>query len=188
MVSIYRIVLAFSTLYVRDDEAFGGCDKISDLRQFIGRQHLMVLPIFICRDICIHLPKLNCGKLMKAIFIIMMIAYMGGNLYLFVRSLQQLSHLPLWGKVVFGILFWTMALALFVVFGARNVTMPEMVARTMFGIGSAWMVFLLYMVLSLVVVDLMRFALPHFNGYYYALGLTACVWLLELPQSRRCKY
>ena len=112
---------------------------------------------------------------MKAIFITMMIAYMGGNLYLFVRSLQQLSYFPLWGKVVLGILFWTMALALFVVFGARNVAMPEVVARTMFLIGSAWMVFLLYMVLSLVVVDLIRFALPHFNGYYYALGLTLCL-------------
>ena len=112
---------------------------------------------------------------MKAIFITMMIAYMGGNLYLFVRSLQQLSHFPLWGEVVFGVVFWSMALVLFVVLGARNMDVPEALARTMFGIGSAWMVFLLYMVLSLVVVDLVRLALPHFNGYYYALGLTLCL-------------
>ena len=65
-----------------------------------------------------------------------------------------------------------MALALFVAFGTRNVDMPEALARTLFNIGSAWMVFLLYMVLSLAVVDLVRLVLPHFNGFYYALGLT----------------
>ena len=112
---------------------------------------------------------------MKAILLITMIAYVGGNIYLFVRSLQQLSSLPILWKVVYGVVFWLVALALFVVLGARNMDVPEALARTMFGVGSAWMVFLLYMVLSLVVVDLVRFALPHFNGYYYALGLTLCL-------------
>jgi hypothetical protein len=47
MVSIYRIVLDLSSLYVRYDEASGGCHKVSDLRLFIDRQHRWVLPIFI---------------------------------------------------------------------------------------------------------------------------------------------
>lgn len=104
-----------------------------------------------------------------------MIAYTGGNIYLFIRSLQQMSGLPIWSKIVFGILFWVVALALFIAIGARNVDMPEVVARTLFRAGSAWMVFLLYMVLSLVAMDLLHLALPHFNGFYYALGFTLCL-------------
>ena len=112
---------------------------------------------------------------MKTILLATMIAYTGGNIYLFVRSLQQMSGMPVWVKVMFGVIFWVVAFALFVALGARNVDMPEVVARTMFRVGSAWMVFLLYMVLSLVVVDLLRLALPHFNGFYYALGFTLCL-------------
>lgn len=112
---------------------------------------------------------------MKAVLLTTMIVYTGGNIYLFVRSLQQFSHLPLWGKILFGILFWVVALALFIAIGARDVAMPEVVARTLFCMGSAWMVFLLYMVLSLLVVDLIHLVLPHFGGFYYALGFTICL-------------
>lgn len=112
---------------------------------------------------------------MKAILLATMIAYTGGNIYLFIRSLQQMSELPMWSKIVFGILFWVVALALFIAIGARNVDMPEVVARGLFRAGSVWMVFLLYMVLSLLVMDLLRLALPHFNGFYYALGFTICL-------------
>lgn len=112
---------------------------------------------------------------MKTILLATMIAYTGGNIYLFVRSLQQFSHLPLWGKVAFGIAFWLVAFALFIAIGARNVALPEVVARTLFRAGSVWMVFLLYMVLSLLVVDLIHLALPRFGGFYYALGFTICL-------------
>lgn len=112
---------------------------------------------------------------MKAILLTTMLAYLGGNIYLFIRSLQQFSHLPLWGKVAFGIIFWVVAFALFIAIGARNIELPEAMARALFKVGSAWMVFLLYMVLALVVVDLLRLALPHFNGFYYALGFTLCL-------------
>ena len=112
---------------------------------------------------------------MKTILLVTMIAYTCGNIYLFVRSLQQFSPLPLWGKVAFGILFWVMALALFIAIGARDVAIPEMVAHTLFRVGSVWMVFLLYMVLSLLVVDVIHLALPHFGGFYYALGFTICL-------------
>lgn len=112
---------------------------------------------------------------MKAILLTTMIAYVGGTIYLFVRSLQQLSALSMLWKVVYGVVFWLMALVLFVVLGACNMDIPEGVARVMFCVGSSWMVFLLYMVLSLVVVDLVHLALPHFNGFYYALGFTICL-------------
>lgn len=112
---------------------------------------------------------------MKAILLTTMLAYLGGNIYLFIRSLQQMANTPMLWKIIFGGVFWMVAFALFVALGARNIDIPEVVARTMFRIGSAWMVFLLYMVLSLVVADLLRLALPHFNGFYYALGFTLCL-------------
>lgn len=112
---------------------------------------------------------------MKAILLTTMLAYLGGNIYLFIRSWQQMQSLPMVWKIPFGVVFWAVVLALFVALGARNIEIPEVVTRTMFRLGSAWMVFLLYMVLSLVVVDLVRLALPHFNGFYYALGFTLCL-------------
>ena len=61
MVSIYRIVLAFGSLHVRNDEAFGGCNKVSRLlfqNIKIGNIHsgiadfvfLRILHIFVCKN------------------------------------------------------------------------------------------------------------------------------------------
>ena len=112
---------------------------------------------------------------MKTILLITLLAYLGSNTYLFIRVLQQMASVnPLW-KVIFGIIFWLFAVALFIAIGARNIALPEILARALFQIGSAWMVFLLYMVLLLTVADLAHLIFPSFNGFYYALGLTLCL-------------
>lgn len=114
---------------------------------------------------------------MKGLILGVMIAYGAGNIYLFIRSLQQMQLLPLWGRLLFSVVFWFLALALIIAMLMREVNMPDFLARTLFGLGSLWMVFILYMVLSLVLFDLIHLALPSFRGFYYALGLTLCLLL-----------
>lgn len=106
-----------------------------------------------------------------------MAAYLGGNIYLFIRTLQQISSLPFVWKILFGIIFWVVAISMFLSIGMRNVEIPPTLSRLMFQAGSAWMVFILYMVLGLLVADLTHLAAPKFNGYPWALGLTICLMI-----------
>lgn len=110
---------------------------------------------------------------MKFIFSGMMIAYLGGNIYVFIRALQMLSSYPLAIKIIFSILFWIVASALFIAIGVRDVAMPAVVLKSLFTLGSIWMVFLLYMVLSLLVCDIAHLFVPQFKyGFWYALAFT----------------
>lgn len=127
---------------------------------------------------------------MKAILLTTMLAYLGGNIYLFIRSLQHMANTPMLCKIIFGGVFWMVAFALFIAIGTRNIAMPETVARTLFLAGSVWMVFLLYMVLLLAVADLIHLIRPSFNGFYYALGITFCLltygyWNYRHPDVER---
>ena len=99
--------------------------------------------------------------------------YLGGNIYLFIRLLQAVVALPLWVRLLFSILFWLSAFALFLALGLRNVAMPETVQRALFAVGSVWLVFLLYAILSLLCCELLSLwlPLPH-HGVLYALAAT----------------
>ena len=99
--------------------------------------------------------------------------YLGGNIYLFIRLLQVVVALPLWVRLLFSILFWLSAFALFLALGLRNVAMPETVQRALFTVGSVWLVFLLYATLSLICCELLSLwlSLPH-HGVWYALAAT----------------
>lgn len=106
---------------------------------------------------------------MKLMFLAMMAAYVGGNIYIFVRALQQLGGAPTWVRVLFGVLFWAAALALFVAIGMRNVALPATLSRAMFNLGSIWLIFTLYMVIALIITDLAHWAMPSFKcGFWVA--------------------
>lgn len=105
--------------------------------------------------------------------ILTMLVYLGGNLYLFIRALQAMAALPPAVRVVFGILFWLAAIALFLAIGMRNVPLPNFLFRGLFAVGSVWMVFLLYMVVSMGIMDLVHLLFPAFHyGFYAALVVT----------------
>ena len=112
---------------------------------------------------------------MKFIFLAIMGAYLCANIYVFIRTLQQLSAVPIVWKILLGILFWAIALSMFLSMGLRHVELPEWLSETMFNLGSAWMVFILYMVLALVACDIAHLFRPTLNGYPWALGLTLCL-------------
>ena len=99
--------------------------------------------------------------------------YIGGNTYLFIRLWQLVAQQPLWLRIGFILLFAVVATSLFVSLALRNANLPTPLTQTLFGIGSAWLVFLLYAVMLLIVADVIKLLCPTFQyGTLYALGAT----------------
>ncbi len=110
---------------------------------------------------------------MKWMMLITMVAYVAANVYINLRLLQPFNNLALWVKIIISVLFWVVALSLFLSFALRNSSIPEAVVAPMYIVGSSWMVFTLYMTLALLGVDLLRlFGLELKWGALYALGIT----------------
>ncbi len=99
-------------------------------------------------------------------FILMLLLYLGGNIYLFVRTMQAISGVAVWAKIVVALLFWVVALLLFIAMRLRNVELPHAVGSAMFMVGSSWMVVVLYMVIFLLLTDIAHLVIPQFKGGY----------------------
>lgn len=115
---------------------------------------------------------------MKGLFFIIFGLYTAGNIYIFIRALQTIKGAPTVVKIVFATLFWIAALSLFISMFARDLPLPQQLFRAMHNIGAIWMVFTLYMVLSLITVDIINLFVPNFAGrFIYALAFTCCLLL-----------
>ena len=113
---------------------------------------------------------------MKMFFLIIMGAYLGGNIYIYIRMMQTLSGVALPLRILLSFLFWAMALMLFVSMLMRDIQIPTTIAKAMFNLGSIWMVFTLYMVLALIVFACAKIFMPELRwGFLYALGLTTAL-------------
>lgn len=114
---------------------------------------------------------------MKLFFLLFFAAYVGGNIYIFLRALSLFSGAALWLKILFAVLFWLVAFSLVVALFARDAGLPEVVMNMLYRIGSAWLVFTLYMVLSLALFDVAKLFLPTMR---YGVVWAACVTTLLL--------
>ena len=113
---------------------------------------------------------------MKSFFLIIMAAYLCGNIYIFVQGLQAMSGAPLAWKIIASLIFWLAASGLVVSMGLRDAALPEYIAKPMFRIGSVWLVFTLYMVLTLLAFDITRIFAPSItHSFFYALVITVAV-------------
>ena len=114
---------------------------------------------------------------MPLFFILLLISYILGNVYIFVRGLQALGQLPLALKGTFGVLYWICVLLLILSFVFRDSKqIPFCVGQTIFHIGSGWLVFTLYMVIFLACTDFIRLFNKSFSyGFFAALLLTICL-------------
>ena len=113
---------------------------------------------------------------MKFILLMIPLVYIGGNVYLYWRSLQALCNLPLWARIVFSCIFWIAAFSLFISMGLRDAAIPDALSRFMYNAGSVWMVFLLYMVLALLLFDIIRLFIPSLHGtFWYSLAIVTAV-------------
>lgn len=103
----------------------------------------------------------------------MMVIYLGGNGYLYWRLLHTVAWMPLSLRIIISVLFWVAALALFIAIGLRHGALPSSVSHALFAIGSVWLVFLLYMVLSLTLFDILHHFIPSLqHSVLYALAVT----------------
>jgi len=110
---------------------------------------------------------------MAVFFSMMLLAFVAGNIYIYIRGLQTIHHFPLWGKWLYGICYWLVAVSFVCVFIFRNSGVSIALSRVLFEIGTGWLIFTLYMVMLLVCFDLIRLfthALP--NSFIPSLLLT----------------
>ncbi len=115
---------------------------------------------------------------MRLFLLVFLLSYVGGNVYVFIRALQMVSGMSLVLKILFSVVYWLVAFSLVIVLLTRNMDMPIALSKSMFHVGSAWLVFILYMVIGLLLTDLIKLFVPSLNyGFYYALGVTACLLL-----------
>ncbi len=115
---------------------------------------------------------------MQSVFIVMMLAYAGGNAYIFIRAMQTLGSLPTVWRIGIGVLFWVAALSLFFAMWLRNTPTMSGMARVLFAAGSVWLVFTLYMVMALLVTDALHLIWPTWRGgFWAALCFTAALLL-----------
>lgn len=112
---------------------------------------------------------------MKLFFLLIPILYLAGNGYVYARALQSMHFLPLWGKVAMSVVYWVVVFSLILALFGREM-LPSWLLRIMYVAGSVWLVYTLYMVMSLLVADAVKLFLPAFQyGFWCALGFTVCV-------------
>ncbi|MDR0575094.1 MAG: metallophosphoesterase [Tannerella sp.] len=111
---------------------------------------------------------------MPIFFILLLVSYLLGNIYIFVRVIQALGHLSFIIRGIFGTLYWICALLLFASFALRDVKqIPFTLGHIIFQIGSGWLAFTLYMVIFLACADLIKLFNNTFSyGLITALILT----------------
>lgn len=113
---------------------------------------------------------------MHILFILMLCAYLGGNVYIYIRGLQALSHFSPLLKWVYSIVFWAEALAMIFIFLLRNLKISTTWMHIFSNIGTGWLVFTLYMAIALLFFDLFRvFNHPVPYSYIISLLLTICI-------------
>lgn len=114
---------------------------------------------------------------MGLLLIFILVCFFIGNAYIFIRALQTIRKAHWSIKIVFGIIFWLLAMQLFIVMALRHTNLPEFLPKLMFATGTTWMVFVLYMTLALLTTDIIkRFFIKNLrHSFLIAMGVTAVI-------------
>ena len=93
--------------------------------------------------------------------------------YVCVRLQQALPPLPLVMRIAIVLVLYALSLSFVAVFLFRHFDMPDWLSKGISNVGSAWLVFLLYLVLALLVADLAVRFFPTFRqGFIVALAIS----------------
>ena len=114
---------------------------------------------------------------MSILLAFVLICFLCGNIYIYVRAMQTIARMPIIIKSIFSLLFWTAAFSLFIVLSLRHSNLPEYIPRIMFKIGSTWLVFILYMSVTSIIFDAIKhFIVPRIrNIFIYSLIITIII-------------
>lgn len=125
---------------------------------------------------------------MALFFLLFSAGYIGSNIYLYVRLMEQLAGMVSWLRTVVATLYWVVASIFIFSMVARNVDMPYPLSRALFWIGSVWLIFVLYMALALAMVDVVRHFVPAFRwGFVVALVVVVGALTYGWVNARRTK-
>ena len=104
----------------------------------------------------------------------MFICYLLGNIYLFISTIKAIAQAPIAVKVIYGIIFWSLSVSLFLSIALRNSHLPQALLSAMYTFGSIWLVFVLYMILSIILFSIIRYFFPSiiYNTLLYSLIVT----------------
>lgn len=113
---------------------------------------------------------------MPTFFIIIFSVYLLGNAYIFYKGWQVIKTFPTAGKIAAVTAFWFMALAVFGVFLLRDLNLPYQLMHWIHLLGTGWLVFTLYMVMLLLLLDILHlFKLRIKHSFLYATALISMV-------------
>lgn len=101
---------------------------------------------------------------MKYMFLGILTAYLVGNVYVFVHMWRSLNLFSPFFRWLSAPLFWFAAVSLFIALFTRDLPLPDIFFRVTYNLGSIWMVFTLYMVILLLVLDLLGLLFPTVRG------------------------
>ena len=122
--------------------------------------------------------------IMIYLFILLFLGVLfGANAYIFARMAQALPALPMAVKVLIGVCMAIATCGVFLSIALRSSGLPAVLSRGLFQAGSVWLVFLLYMVLALLVVDVVAWVglkIP----YRFWVSLVLCLIVLVVGHYR----
>lgn len=111
---------------------------------------------------------------MPGFFVMIFVLYVVGNLYIFIRGRKAVTGLASWSKIALGVAYWALALLFFVSFQGRGG--DSALSQMLYVVGSSWLLFILYMVVCLLVIDLLKlFKVRWKYSFHLAMALTVCV-------------
>lgn len=100
---------------------------------------------------------------MPFIFIIILLSYIGANVYIFIRGEQAITTFPTGLKIALAILFWICVILVFINLFARNAKIASPLSGAMYEIGNSWLIVTLYMFLLLLIFDILKLCGVHYN-------------------------
>ncbi len=117
---------------------------------------------------------------MSIILTIALFLFVCGNMYIFVRLLQTIGFMPIIVRIIISLLFWLCASLFFVIMTLRHSELPDFISHTMYSIGSLWLVFVLYMSMTLALSDIIKrfFISDMKHNFIYSLLITIIIMLL----------
>ncbi|MCC8018887.1 MAG: metallophosphoesterase [Rikenellaceae bacterium] len=135
---------------------------------------------------------------MKYFAILIFAAYLGANLYVFIRLWQMLPA-GAWLRLVL-VVFGVLAVAAIGIFFAFRGTLPVGIGSVVYGLGTAWMVVLLYLFMAVLIADLLPwtglveragFLRSNYSTFFGILGLVALILVagnLNYHKKRRVEF
>ncbi len=104
--------------------------------------------------------------------------YVAGNVYVFIRGWKAVPGLSLPVKLLLSLVYWCATALLFASFWNRGGYLPADMAQQLYPAGTTWLLFILYMTLILLMIDILRiFRLRWKYSFVVAVGLTVCILL-----------